>query len=126
MQSLWAECDISVSRVLPIFSRFRFRRFGLGSWDIGFGTFSLKKKRFDFGQNTSLVTQCLYGVFLLDPVIAWPFQCFEDLIGVTLVDEDADSKVVDVSADIKESIGNSFVTSDSLTTMFLQFYDDSK
>ena len=50
----------------------------------------------------------------------------EDLIGVTLVDEDADSKVVDVAADIEESIGNSFVTSDSLTTMFLQFYDDSK
>ena len=50
----------------------------------------------------------------------------EDLIGVTLVDEDADSKVVDVAADIEESIGNSFVTSDSLTTMFLQFYDESK
>ena len=51
---------------------------------------------------------------------------YSALIGVTLVDEDADSKVVDVAADIEESIGNSFVTSDSLTTMFSQFYDESK
>ena len=50
---------------------------------------------------------------------------FSALISVTLVDEDADSKVVDVVADIEESIGNSFVT-ESFTTVCSQFYDESK
>ena len=124
MQSLWAECDISVSRVLPIFSRFRFRRFGLRSWDIGFGTFSLQK---NFSISVKILVSshsAFMGCFYWTQSLRGLFSA---LIGVTLVDEDADSKVVDVAADIEESIGNSFGT-ESLTTMFsmISFYDESK
>ena len=128
-------CDQPHCRAYGQSVTFRFREFcqfyqGSGSEDLvlGVGILVLEhlvfKKTFRFrSKYWSRHTVTLWGVFYWTQSLPGLYSA---LIGVTLVDEDADSKVVDVAADIEESIGNSFVTSDSLTTMFSQFYDESK
>ena len=72
--------------------RFQQIRFQNKSFDIGFGTFSLQKKSRFRLKFWSRQTVPLWGVFIgLDHCLALSVSqyCFEDLIGLTLVDEDA-------------------------------------
>ena len=132
-------CDQPHCRAYGQSVTFRFREFyqfsqGFGSEDLvlGLGILVLEhlvlKKTFRFrSKYWSRHTVPLWGVFIgPGHCLAFSVLWTLDWRDSWLVDEDADSKVVDVAADIEESIGNTFVTFNSLTTMFSQFYDESK
>ena len=64
-----------------------------------------------------------YNIYIPCLVSLFDF-CSEDLVGDTLVYEDALSKVVSVFASVQASYGHSIVTADSLAQHFQNFATD--